>query len=94
VPPHERPKPKEQISNPKNFQTEDMLACILNKVEGTDKVLKEIKDDVSSLNQTVSSHSVSIKQLEIQTGQILAHLNPRPKGGLPSDTLVNSKNEA
>uniref|UniRef100_M1D9B4 Integrase core domain containing protein n=1 Tax=Solanum tuberosum TaxID=4113 RepID=M1D9B4_SOLTU len=94
VPPHERQKPKESRVDPKNFRTEDMLARILNKVEGSDKVLKKMKDDVSSLNETIISHSVSIKQLETQMSQILAHLNPRPKGGLPSDTMVNPKNES
>lgn len=59
-----------------------MLACILNKVEGLDKVLKQKKDDVSSLNQTITSHSISIKQLEAQIGQVSTYLNLRPKGGL------------
>lgn len=32
-------------------------------------------------NHTVTSHLVSIKQLETQMGQILSHLNPRQQGG-------------
>ncbi|KAG5629985.1 hypothetical protein H5410_001702, partial [Solanum commersonii] len=86
--------PKEQRVDLENLHTEDMLARILNKVEGSDKELKEMKDVVSTMNQTVTSHSVSIKQMETQMGQMSTHLNPRPKGGLLSDTMVNPKNES
>ncbi|XP_047252235.1 uncharacterized protein LOC124887097 [Capsicum annuum] len=42
----------------------------------------------------VTSHSASIKQLETQLGQISAQLNARPNGRLPSDMVVNPKNDA
>lgn len=59
----------------------------LHKVEGSDKVLKEIKADFFSLNQKVTVHSAAIKQLDIQLCQILAHLNHRQIIDLPSDML-------
>ncbi|WMV25381.1 hypothetical protein MTR67_018766 [Solanum verrucosum] len=58
VPPHEFPKPNEPNADPESFQTEDMFAHILKKVERLDKVLKEMKADFLDFNQTVTSFGV------------------------------------
>ncbi|XP_070020269.1 uncharacterized protein [Nicotiana sylvestris] len=39
----------------------------------------------------LSFHNTSIRNLEVQLGQISQALNTRPKGVLPSDTVVNPK---
>lgn len=70
-----------------------MLARILTKIEGADNVLNKMKSYFLTLNQIVTSHSASIKQLETQLSNISTHLNPHPKGDLPSDMVVNPKNE-
>nr|XP_016449645.1 PREDICTED: uncharacterized protein LOC107774579 [Nicotiana tabacum] len=39
----------------------------------------------------LASHNTSIRNLEVQLGQISLSLKTRPKGALPSDTVVNPK---
>lgn len=43
------------------------------------------------MNQVVSSHTTSIKQIETQLGQISSQFNVRSRGALPSDTIANPK---
>lgn len=59
--PRDRSNSKEPNVDPQRFRTEDILAHILYKAEGSDKILKDMKTDFSLLNQTVTSHSISIK---------------------------------
>ncbi|WMV13810.1 hypothetical protein MTR67_007195 [Solanum verrucosum] len=66
-----------------SFLVDDLLSRIINKVEGSDEVLKEMKEDFSSLNKKVNSHSDSIKQLEFQISQLSAQLESKPQRVLP-----------
>lgn len=95
VPLYDRAKGKELSSiNSEKFKSEYVLAHILIGVEGANKMFRELKSDFSQLNQKVISHSASINQLKSQIGQILAHLNARPNGGLPRDMITNYMNYA
>jgi len=64
----------------KSGRAENMLLRILNKVERSKFLFNEMKKDVLTLKQMVTSHSVSIKQLETQMGQSFSHLNLNNKG--------------
>uniref|UniRef100_M1DM54 Uncharacterized protein n=1 Tax=Solanum tuberosum TaxID=4113 RepID=M1DM54_SOLTU len=72
ISPHERVKPKEYEGG----KIEDIRSLILHKVEQHDKVLNEMKDNVSLLNQMTASHSISIQLLETQMGHVLSRLYP------------------
>ena len=92
IPPHDRPRPKEPAGLEGN-RTKQILTRIFIKFEGSDKGLKDLKNNLSTIYPIVTSHLVSIKKLETQVCEISAHLNPRKKGTLPSDTISNPKNE-
>uniref|UniRef100_M1DWE3 Putative plant transposon protein domain-containing protein n=1 Tax=Solanum tuberosum TaxID=4113 RepID=M1DWE3_SOLTU len=62
ISPYERKKPKDYEGG----QVEEILSLILHKVEEHGRVLKEIKENVSVLNQITASHSISIQLLETQ----------------------------
>uniref|UniRef100_M1DFI7 Uncharacterized protein n=1 Tax=Solanum tuberosum TaxID=4113 RepID=M1DFI7_SOLTU len=66
IPLHERIKPKEYEGG----QIEEILSLILHKVEQYDRVLNEIKENISLLNQMSVSHSMSIQLLETQMGHM------------------------
>ncbi|PHT45792.1 putative envelope ADP,ATP carrier protein, chloroplastic [Capsicum baccatum] len=72
---------------------EDMMAKLLKGVEATNTGVNEVKNDLSSINQLVDSHSTSIKQLEQQLSQLSAAFNQRKAGTLPSDTVQNPRND-
>ncbi|KAH0681536.1 hypothetical protein KY285_021933 [Solanum tuberosum] len=55
--------------------------------------VKEMKADFSSMSQLVDSHTTSIKKIEQQLGHLLASLNQRKNGALPSDTIPNLKKD-
>ncbi|KAK4723933.1 hypothetical protein R3W88_026712 [Solanum pinnatisectum] len=85
--------------NPKEMKFEALYNKEVNYLENQGRGYHSnyprqgIKEDVSTLSQTVTSYYVSIKQLETQMSHISSHLNPRQQGGLPSDTMANHKSE-
>ena len=71
--PYEWKKPKDS----KGGKSDDMLSHILNKFTGSDKMLTSMKEDVSTLTKIVTSHLVSIKQLNTQECHSSSYVNPR-----------------
>lgn len=57
-------------------------------------MVRKLKSDISQVNQIVTSHLTSIKQIGNQLGQISAQINARPNGWFLSDTVVNLKNDS
>ncbi|XP_070043065.1 uncharacterized protein [Nicotiana tomentosiformis] len=54
-------------------------------------MFKQMMEKNSDSDAQLASHNTSIRNLEVQMGQFSQTLNSRPKGALPSDTMVNPK---
>uniref|UniRef100_M0ZZK1 Integrase core domain containing protein n=1 Tax=Solanum tuberosum TaxID=4113 RepID=M0ZZK1_SOLTU len=70
----ESPKLRGSASSPR---VNDLLSRILDKVEGSDDLLKGIKANFSSLNNKVNSHADAIKILEGHLSSLSAQLKPK-----------------
>lgn len=79
IPSHGHLKLKEPINDPKNFQTKDMIARFLNKMEGTDKAMQEMKSYFSSLGQTLTSHMTSYQEIRDSIGAYFSSLESKAK---------------
>lgn len=72
---------------------EDMVCMIMKMFDSTYDNEKETRPDLSSIEQKLHSHEVSIKQIKQQLCQLSSTLNPRYQGTLPSNTTKNLKND-
>ncbi|XP_070017194.1 uncharacterized protein [Nicotiana sylvestris] len=62
-----------------------------NETGRIENMFKQMMEKNADSNAQLASHNTSIRNLEVQLGQISQALNTRPKGALLSDTVVNPK---
>ncbi|XP_070028835.1 uncharacterized protein [Nicotiana sylvestris] len=62
-----------------------------NEMGSIESMFEQMMKNNADSNAELASHNTSFRNLEVQLGQISQALNTRPKGALPSDTLVNPK---
>ncbi|XP_070007269.1 uncharacterized protein [Nicotiana sylvestris] len=56
-----------------------------------ENMFKKMMEKIADFNAQIASDNTSIRNLEVQLGQISQALNTHPKGALPSDTVVKPK---
>ncbi|XP_070005823.1 uncharacterized protein [Nicotiana sylvestris] len=62
-----------------------------NEMGWIESMFEQMMKKNADFDAQLASHNTSIRNLEVQLGQISQALNTRPKGSLPSDTVVNLK---
>ncbi|KAF3671807.1 hypothetical protein FXO38_06418 [Capsicum annuum] len=72
---------------------EDLLAKILNEVEGMEKIVGELKEDFISLSRMVVSHLISIKELGNQMDLVVTLLDAKPNGKSTFVMINNLQND-
>ncbi|XP_075088017.1 uncharacterized protein LOC107821678 isoform X1 [Nicotiana tabacum] len=64
-----------------------------NEMGRIHNMFKQMMEKNADSDAQLASHNISIRNLEVQMGQIFQALNSRPRGELPSDIVVNAKGE-
>ncbi|XP_070007366.1 uncharacterized protein [Nicotiana sylvestris] len=86
----QRPPMYQQPNNPPPFPSQGPSSSG-NDMSRIEMMFEQMMKKNADANAQLASHNTSIRNLEIQLGQISQSLNTRPKGALPSDTVVNPK---
>ena len=66
---------------------------MIRRFDDNDEHVKDLRSDLAGIGQKVDTHSISIKQLELQMAQLSATVNTRKSGTLSSDTVQIPKND-
>ncbi|XP_070045074.1 uncharacterized protein [Nicotiana tomentosiformis] len=80
----------QQPNNPPPYPSQGKSSSN-NEMGQIESMFKQIMETNTDSDAQIASHNTSIRNLEVQMGQIFQALNNRPKGALLSDTVVNPK---
>ncbi|XP_070019477.1 uncharacterized protein [Nicotiana sylvestris] len=86
----QRPPMYQQPNNPPPFPSQGP-SLSNNEMGRIEMMFEQMMKNNANFDAQLVSHNTSIQNLEVQLGQISQSLNTRPKGALPSDTVVNPK---
>ncbi|XP_070041298.1 uncharacterized protein [Nicotiana tomentosiformis] len=78
----------QQPKNPPPYSSQGKISSN-NEMRRIENMFKQMLARNVDSDAQIASHTTSIRNLEVQLGQISQALNTRPKGELPSDTVVN-----
>ncbi|XP_070035220.1 uncharacterized protein [Nicotiana tomentosiformis] len=80
----------QQPNNPPPYLSQGQSSSN-NEIGRIENMFKQMLERNANSDAQIASHTTSIRNFEVQLGQISQALNTRPKGALPSDTVVNPK---
>ena len=58
-------------------RVEDMLHKMMRRFDANDEHIKELRSDLAGIGQNVDTHTILIKQIELQMDQLFASGNTR-----------------
>ena len=74
-------------------RVEDMFHKIMRRFDASDEHIKELRCDLASIGQKVDTHTISIKQIELQMAQLSATVTYSNRA-LFLETLSKIQNDA
>ena len=75
-------------------RVEDMLHKMIRRFDANDEHLKELSSDLAGIGKKFDTHTISIKQIELQMAQLSTTMNTRQPVTFSTNIMKNPKNDA